>query len=332
VAVLVNDAGDHVALDLGTKFEVRTADGAVVKRGKKLLHAPVVLGAASVRGDADDVALGDGPPRKHVPTAGKDADRVWALQVGVNDAVFVVERGASPFMRSARLPNGARFEVADASPVSMEVSAGRFSGDAPGTYSNDRVASFKGVGCGAIGADGHVVLALADGRFFVLDPAQGPARGAMQTVVSSTLDFFPTDLSVVDGGFAVLSASRTGSVVHMLDVHGEVAWEAGVPFTVDAPPIDAGGGRVYLAGAGFAALEGGKVLFAETSTRRVLATSLGDGSALVAVGPELRATRRDGAVVQTLRIPEGDAIVTPPAVTADGTAWVATAKALYVAR
>jgi len=45
-----------------------------------------------------------------------------------------------------------------------------------------------------------------------------------------------------------------------------------------------------------------------------------------------RIVSRDGTVVQRLRVPEGDALVVPPAVTADGTVWLATAKALYVAR
>jgi hypothetical protein len=64
----------------------------------------------------------------------------------------------------------------------------------------------------------------------------------------------------------------------------------------------------------------------------VYATALADGSALVAVGAELRAVSRDGVIAQTLRVPEGDPIVAPPPVAEDGTAWVATARGLYVAR
>lgn len=47
---------------------------------------------------------------------------------------------------------------------------------------------------------------------------------------------------------------------------------------------------------------------------------------------ELRFVSRDGAIRQSFHTADGDMITTPPAIGPDGTIWVATSKALYVAR
>ena len=70
----------------------------------------------------------------------------------------------------------------------------------------------------------------------------------------------------------------------------------------------------------------------QPSTARAFATAVGDGSVLLAIGPELRVVSRDGVILQALRVPEGDTIVAPPAVAGDGVTWVATQKGLYVLR
>jgi hypothetical protein len=332
-AVVVNEAGDHVALDLGHRFEVRSATGAVGPQGAKTAGVALVLDASGVFVDDKDVPLAGGPPRRAMRTVGSDLDRVWALRLGISDAVLVLQRGPVNFMRHAVLSNGAVAEVSDRSSSSIQLQVGRFSGDAPASFSKDRGAYFDVDGCGALGADGRAGLALADGRFLVFDVDRAGVGPVMQPVATSRLSFVALDISAVDGGFALLSGAPGGTGVHLLDTRGVEVWQATVPFAVDAPPIDAGGGRVYVAGSSLSALEAGKVLWTQpSSTARVFATSLADGSVLVALGPELRAVDRDGAVVQVLQAPEGDAFVAPPAVAGDGSVWLATAKALYVAR
>ncbi len=336
-ALLVTVGGDHTALDYGGRYELRDAQGAVGAKGTKPAHQPLVVWGSTLLGGNNEVDFaGRGwsaswADARRISAASNDADKTWALSLGDTDGIFVLQRASVGVNRHVATPEGG-IEVADRSALTLEVAAGRFIGEHPRSLSIHRVAELEGAGCGAIADDGRVAVAMADKRFVLFDANRLEIDGVMKPVATSRLDFVPVDISVVEGGVAVLSTSSAGSVVHMLDAAGKQAWEATVPFVADAPPIDAGGGRVAVAGAGFAAVEGGKTLWAQTSKSRVFATALADGSALVAVGPELRVTNRDGAILQALRVPEGDAIVAPPAVAADGTAWVATAKALYVVR
>jgi PQQ-like domain len=337
-ALLVNEAGDHVALDLGARYEVRDASGKVGAQGTKPQKQPIVLWATTVLIGANELDFaGKGwsaqwPTARSVSLVSKDADKAWALWTSPTDAFYVVQKAPQGFPHHSQLPDGQVIEVYDQSPWTLQVAAGRFLGDSPMGFASRRSAHLAGQGCGAIGDDGRIAVAMSDKRFFLYDGNQATTDGTLHQVAATALDFVPTDISVVDGGFALLAGGSGAVGLHLLDTTGKELWRTTIAFAVDAPPIDAGGGRVYLAGAGFAAAEGGKVLWSHPSSSRVFATALGDGSALVAVGAELRATSRDGAIVQTLRVPDGDSIVAPPAVAADGTAWVATAKGLYAAR
>jgi len=268
------------------------------------------------------------------PGAGA-GDTAWAIEVGKTKGSYVVQHHAFEYPATVPLPGspeGAR--VWNLSPVKLVVESIRFY--MPGRTGNERVwtKEFDGGGCGAVGTDRFIAIATTDQHFFAYDanaPA-GAAGVAPPPLATSRLAFVPYDISIVEGGIAVLSGGKGSSTVHMLARDGRELWQATVPFSVDTPPIDAGGGRVYLIGDGFAAADHGKILWSQKSTAHPYATSLADGSALVAVGPELRVVTRDGAILRRLRVPEGDSLVAPPAVTADGSVWLATAKALYVAR
>ncbi len=125
---------------------------------------------------------------------------------------------------------------------------------------------------------------------------------------------------------------RWTTVLHLLDKSGKQISEAHVPFEVFQPPVDAGKGRVYLLGNGVAAFDHGKTLFVQPSSVPFFATAFQDGSLALAAGQELRILDRDGKILQQFTTREHEPITTPPAIAADGSIWVGTAKGLYLAR
>ena len=121
-------------------------------------------------------------------------------------------------------------------------------------------------------------------------------------------------------------------MVHHLDLQGKETWHAEVPFEILQPPIDGSDGRIYVMGMGAAAFQDGKLLFVTPSAVPMFGTAFQDGTLAVAVGQELRIVDRDGHVRQHFSTAEHEPITTPPAIGSDGSVWVASAKALYVAR
>ena len=228
--------------------------------------------------------------------------------------------------------------------------------------------TFPGLGCGAIAPDGRVAIGLRAGRFLVLDANQNIPEAYAKPVVlvDVKLDFPVYDMSITESGYALLAdagatdtvAPRTKlesawafqarridmgelvvdlpprwrSALHHLDSAGKETWQADIPFEVFMPPVDAGRGRIYVFGMGFAGIQDGKVMFVTPSPVPMFGTSFGDGTMAIAAGPELRLVDRDGKILQKLATPEGDNITTPPAIAADGSIWVGTATAVYVAR
>lgn len=95
--------------------------------------------------------------------------------------------------------------------------------------------------------------------------------------------------------------------------------------------LEGGSGRIYLLGNGFAAIENGHVLWAKRSPALMLGTAFAGGELAIVTGAELRIVGRDGVTRQSFRT-DGERIATPPAIAPDGSVWVATDKALYVAR
>jgi hypothetical protein len=330
--VLVNAAGDHVVLDYNDRFEVRSAAGASLARGPKNPDTPILVFASSFIADDDERDFAGRPGVVALMTRVSHGDAAWAIEVGDQTAAYVVQKQQHPFPTTQALPDGSgAANVWSTAPVQLTVESVQF-------YSAERSNSMRlwimehaGTGCGAIGNDRFIAVAMADQRFFGYDAGSPAVQGKTVPIATAHLGFVPRDISIVDGGIAALSGTGNESTVHLLDRHGIEQWQAVVPFAVDTPPIDAGQGRVFLVGAGFAAAEAGKTLWAHPSKNHVFATSLSDGSVLVAAGPELHLTKRDGTIVQSLHVPEGDDIKAPPAVAADGSVWLATAKGLYVA-
>jgi hypothetical protein len=139
-------------------------------------------------------------------------------------------------------------------------------------------------------------------------------------------------LSLVPPYIAVLGApAMRGHTLHALDAAGREAWSAEVPFQIMQPPIDCAG-RICLAGFGLASVEQGRVVWSRYVGEVVYATAFDDGSLAVGWGHDLRMLSRDGAERQRLSVADDERITTPPAIAGDGSIWVATAEAVYVAR
>jgi hypothetical protein len=271
-----------------------------------------------------------------VGSAASLADKVWAIEVGTSDASWIEQLGQRSFETGVTLRGGGVARVWNKTPEVLEVTSGTFVNQKRSAVSAILSARFPGRGCGAIAEDRRIAIAMADQRFVTYDPAHADRSGTKYADPTATahLDFVPYDISIVERGIALLStnADASSTTLHLVDWNGKELWKTTVAFHVDSPPIEGGGGRVYLVGNGFAAVDNGKTLWADPSAAHAYGTSLADGTLLLAIGPELRVVNRDGKILQSLRIPEGDPIVAPPAVSADGTTWLVTAKALYVAR
>ncbi len=204
----------------------------------------------------------------------------------------------------------------------------------PGFFVTERKWSedVAGIGSGAIGADGRVVLAMADGRFLVLDADGAGADNKAKRIVDTKLSFSPYDVSIAPPGYALFARSESAISLHLVGPDGHERWSAAVPFTPSEPPIDGGDGRIYVVGNGFAAYENGAAVWSSLASVVQYATAYADGTVALVSGAELRIVGRDGAVKQTFRTAQGEPISTPPAIADDGSVWMATASALYVAR
>lgn len=164
------------------------------------------------------------------------------------------------------------------------------------------------------------------------------------------------DLSAIEGGYVVLSAAEPAFdpedadllnpvgpwARHAARVRGEAAstqwstrvsgldpafgasWCAEVDFAVRQPPIDGGGGTVYLAGAAVAAVSNGEVRW-----QRPLmgwATAFGDGALVVAGERNVTVLGADGVVQQQWEL---DApIAGPPAIDEAGSVHVVTPRSV----
>jgi hypothetical protein len=143
------------------------------------------------------------------------------------------------------------------------------------------------------------------------------------------LSLVPPDIALV--GIPDGSGANVGRTLHVIDRSGREAWSVDVPFDILQPPID-GAGRVGLAGGGLAVVEASRVVWSRFVGERVYATAFEDGTLAVARGNEVHVVTRTGVDRQVLAVPAGEIISTPPAIAQNGTVWVATVQALYVAR
>lgn len=330
--VLVDAAGAHVVFDYGERLEVRAANGAITGRAKKMDGAVPLVWDHSLFVDDEERDFQGVPAMVALVTGLNAGDKRWALEIGETDASYVVQKRVRTYQTSEPADGGGGATVWNSAPGQLTIQSARFYGPERNASMFLWTVELVGTGVAAISLDRFVSVAMSDQRFLVYDASVTGKDGETVPVATAHLSFVPYDISIIETGVAILSADHGGTAVHVLDKHGAEQWQASVAFAVDAPPIDAGGGRVYLVGRGFAAAERGKVLWAQKSSARGYATSLADGSALLAIGPELRSVSRDGAVLRQVHLQEGEPFVAPPAVANDGTVWVATAKALYVAQ
>ena len=189
---------------------------------------------------------------------------------------------------------------------------------------------YRGHGVAAIGADWRIVLAMDDGRLRILSDT-GNAQDTPIELLRVKLPYAATTLSLAPPLILTTSDGDAGTTVHALDDQGVEKWRADVAFSVRQPPVD-GAGRVVVIGSGIAAIEDGRIVWSQVSAVPMLGTAFADGTLAVSVGSELRIVDREGTILQSLRTAEGDTVMTPPCIVSDGSVWVATERALYVAR
>ena len=331
--VLVSPGGDEVALDYGTHYELRAAaTGAPTGKGRKLANAPLLVWKTSVLADFQEQDFAGHILPVMVRVSATDGDKVWALHVGSAAAGYVVQQVGQTVPSGVALPDGGTARVYNTTTEKLLVEIARFTNPERTLSTPEGTIYVDGRGCGAIAEDGRIAVATADQRFLVFDASHVDPNGSLLPIVTARLTFVPTDISVIESGVAVLSGSQGRTALHVIDWQGSEQWKADLPFDVSSPPIDGGGGRIYLTGRGFAAVEQGRIVWSQGAPAGASATSLADGTVLLAAGVSLRVVGRDGTILESHSVPEGDPIVAAPAVAEDGSVWVATAKALYAAR
>ena len=328
--LLASPAGDHVIVDRGTRKEILDGGGhlarlegfvpsmLIVARSEGFIAGPWYLPWEA------DLSFARPPEAIRSPPAAKD----WALSF--EGEIFL------------QLLQGPRNRFIPVPFIDLLADQYNPANRAFNLLWRERVEG--GPGCGAIGPNQRAALAMKDGRFFVfrnefLDthPTEKPGQYIR---TKAKLTFSPYEMSVIEPGYGVLSMhpnvestpSGFDSVVHRLDTVGHELWSVHVPFLVRQPPIDGSGGRIYVAGDGLAAVEDGNTVWLQAPGRRVFATAFEDGSLAVAIDFTLQILDRDGKVRQSFQTASSEAITTPPAIAGDGSIWVGTEKAIYVAR
>jgi hypothetical protein len=91
-----------------------------------------------------------------------------------------------------------------------------------------------------------------------------------------------------------------------------------------------GGGRLYAAGNGLAALDDGKLSWSRVYDTPAFVTSFEDGSLAVAHGSTLEIIERDGKLIQTFDLEAP--LLTQPAIAGDGSVWMASNDTLFAVR
>jgi hypothetical protein len=220
--------------------------------------------------------------------------------------------------------SGAPACVAPPGPGAMSSYATRYASASNGGRVNARPRAY----------DSLRAVAMSTGRLLVLsrDGDLGTHEGL--PTVDAELHEAARFVSVIGPTVVVLAAhsSDRGTGVLGLDERGAISLRAEVSFPARQPPIDGGGGLVYVVGEGIAALRDGRVLWSSPSSVPIAGTSFVDGTLAASVGSQLGLIDPDGVVRQQLTVPDHSTIVTPPAIGPDGTIWLATEKTLFAAR
>jgi hypothetical protein len=182
---------------------------------------------------------------------------------------------------------------------------------------------------GAIGADWSVVLVLNEKTVRVYAP-EGDAQGLAKLVATRQLPRPVEWLSLADPGIVLLETQKGGTRLTALNRNALPKFSVDVPFSAYQPAISGAPGRLYVAGRGLCAIDKGTLTWSHNYDENTYASSFDDGSLAVARSNRLELMTTDGNAVQTFETAEP--LVTAPAIAADGSVWVASNQAMYVAR
>lgn len=369
LVILVSPTGDHIAVDHGGAFQMWSEANGLGPLEEKSRSSGIVMLANTYLASGSERKFDRGYGRLTLETGlSGSSGAQWAIAVDESWAGVVTLTSPVRAPMHVPLDDGSTARAWNTTSSQLMISASRIFGpsSAPGYMWNER---FDAPGCGAIGSAHTVVAALRDGRFSVIDgdstvlPVPPAQFATGKRLIETKLSFSPYDMSIVPSGYALLEVGaaipdpkpygelertlvlqarrvelfttpppRWKTMVHHLDLQGKETWHAEVPFEILQPPIDGSEGRIYVMGMGAAAFQDGKLLFATPSALPMFGTAFQDGSLAVAVGPELRIVGRDGQILQRFNTAEREQITTPPAIGSDGSVWVGSATALYVAR
>jgi len=337
--VVVVHRGGFSVFDAQTHALRAHSDGTLSSSGFPLLSAQGVFSAYAEFG-FDGVRTERAPFDPFRPTGG----RVWAASLTDTHFAVLAQRPLSGNHDSVLPPS--LTAVAEKVPK-----AGRYIGE---FLAAQQLKNTEGVG--AISANGDFVVATRDRQLLVFPlPANRQGPSELSASVRKPLPFTPYDIALIGGKVTLIQAlgsdaanafseqeelavtdaanhARWTTSLHWLELSGTETAHVAVPFPVLQPPVDLDQGRVLLVGLGFAAVEGNRVVFTHRSERRCLATASAGGTFALACGAELQIVTRDGAIRETFKVRDGESITTPPAIGEDGSVWLATQRALYVAR
>ncbi|HET9956620.1 MAG TPA: hypothetical protein VFQ61_19115 [Polyangiaceae bacterium] len=186
----------------------------------------------------------------------------------------------------------------------------------------------------AIGGDRATVLALDNHLLQVYAPEGNPRGEAPILVAERNIGVVATHVSIVGSNILVIAPGHpeegSGSRLLAFTAETRPIYSLSMPFEVLQPAIAGSGTRVYLAGRGLAALDGGGVSWLYVSQEPIYASSFEDGSLAVAHGKRLEFVNTSGTVEQAFDTEEP--LLAPPAIAADGTVWAISGRAVYIAR
>lgn len=182
-------------------------------------------------------------------------------------------------------------------------------------------------------------ISAVDGSWILVEPRRPPAAVPQLTGLE-TFDELVARASAAQEERSLvymLYVNPRGSTLQWksgvvgVDSHGDDLWEVEVPFRVLSPPLAGGRGTVVVVGDGIAALDGSKVVWTRPSATPMRASAFADGVLAVTTGRDLWLIESDGRDRLHLRTRD-EPITTAPAIASDGSVWVASREALYVAR
>lgn len=195
-------------------------------------------------------------------------------------------------------------------------------------------ARLPALGLSAVADDGSIALLTREGLH--LYAAVPDTKKATPTVTRPTAANTYL-VSAAKPGWVVLAAVRTETgdvhtLVQAWHPDGRDAWSVTVPFALSQPPVECADGSLLAVGYGIARIRNGAVQPVRSLDVRAFATAFGDGSIALARGTTLEIMDDGHGTLQKLRVPDGESIVTQPAIGPDGTIYVGTPTRCYVLR